>query len=58
MGSETNFDLTGAYTDDYGREMTYENYTHWSYIDWEGTILEARLYTHPVIKEFVQNSIW
>lgn len=41
---------------DFGKkELTYAIIANNSFISWEGTIVNAKLYTHPFIKSFLEN---
>jgi hypothetical protein len=48
-------DLTRKYVDFGKKELTYAIIANNSFISWEGTIVNAKLYTHPFIKSFLEN---
>ena len=52
-GSDVN--LTQEFKDPGGKSVTYDIIANNSFISWDGTVLNAKLYTHPFVKSILEN---
>jgi hypothetical protein len=51
-------DLTELYEDADGQKITFDIIAYLAYIDWDGTVSNARLYTHPYVKTVLENYVF
>ncbi|KAJ3229604.1 hypothetical protein HDU81_005237, partial [Chytriomyces hyalinus] len=57
MESGTLVDLTATILDPGRKMVTRDNIATNSFFAWEGTLLEARLYVHPIVKAFMESYV-
>ncbi|KAJ3342971.1 hypothetical protein HDU83_005867 [Entophlyctis luteolus] len=50
-------DLAETIADPGGKTVTLDNIATNSFFGWEGTLMKARLYVHPIVKEYVENYV-
>ena len=55
LEENSNVDLTQQFEDPGKKSITYDIIANNSFISWEGTVLNAQLYTHPFVKSILEN---
>ena len=49
------YNLTSTYSDAGGKKISHDIIANQAFISWEGTVDNARLYTHPFVKMILEN---